>query len=145
MEHALFLLAGLVLGATVYHLAVRLSRAESASLQQYSRDVTSLATESLASNEREITRDRSLAELAKGFEALNVTVGNLYLNLTRAGSSERTVLSKPLQVGEAAPGSPSVRVTRTQQPLPPEGLESEPRPSTTAAAQNRASALPAHT
>jgi hypothetical protein len=72
-------------------------------------------------------------------EALNLTVGRLYL---QSPLSERTVLSRALQHGEAPPGSPAIKAIRVQKELPPEGFVDEtPKGSTPAAEKVRATAF----
>jgi len=123
------MLAAMVLGAIVTLRVVRHTQDASSSIQQYSKDVMSLAIETLASQEREITRDRSLNDMARTMEALNLSVGNLVLMTRSLGmdGSIRTVHSRPMQVGETPTGAPT-RAVPAQKPLPPEGLADEERP-----------------
>jgi hypothetical protein len=120
---ATLLLLAMVLGAIVVLVVQRFSQAESQSMRHYSEAMLQRAAEMLSSAEKQAARDRTTAELATQVEKLDATVGNLFLMVR----SNRTVLEKPLQVGEAPPGSPGVLRTRTQQELPPEGLtDSDP-------------------
>jgi sirohydrochlorin ferrochelatase len=118
--------------------------------QQQSRDVMALAIEALASNEREVSRDRSLNSMVEMLEKLNLTTGNLFLQVRSMGlpGANRTVLEgRPTQVGEVPPGAPPMRASRAHVPTPSEiveGLETETS-SPSAASQVRASAFPEHT
>jgi hypothetical protein len=113
------LLAALVLGATVSLLAVLLSQANSRSMQAYSRAVMEMALANLDSKEASLSRDRTLTELTRELEKLNLVVGQLYLKV-----NNRTVLDRAPQVGEAPPNSPTrtqIRTETPQEPLEPEG------------------------
>jgi len=113
------LLAALVLGATVSLLAVLLSQANSRSMQAYSKAVMEMALSNLDSKEASLSRDRTLTELTRELEKLNLVVGQLYLKV-----NNRTVLDRAPQVGEMPPNSPTRSQARTempQEPLEPEG------------------------
>jgi hypothetical protein len=148
------LVIGMVVGAMVALTAVwlnsRSTQAQSASLQQYSKDVLALSIHQIASDEVQISRDRSLSEMAKQVgelatttDKLNLSVGNLVL-MQRAAS--RTVLERAMQVGEVPPGAPSIQRKRTEPAEEPEEGLQEPRSSgrpgpPPAAIENRRSAL----
>ena len=134
---AALLLVAVALGAIGCLQVVRFTQESSASMQQYSKDVMSLAIEALADREAQITRDRSLAELAKQLEVLNLTVGQLWVQSRQA---ERTVLLKPIQHGEAPPEAPPMKLRR-QTTLPNPGLVGTEKGSTPAADQVRATAF----
>jgi len=136
LADATLLLLAMVLGAIVVLAVLRLSQDESRSMRASSADLLRLASESLMASSkvaqeslhaeaRELARDRILADLRSTVEKLDTSVGNLVLNNMGQG---RTVLTKALQVGEAPPGSPGIRVSRVQPDLPPEGLVPPPNP-----------------
>jgi len=131
------LLLAVGLGAIGCLQVVRFTQESSASMQQYSKDVMSLAIEALANQELQITRDRSIAEMAKQVEALNLTVGQLWVQSRQA---ERTVLLKPIQHGEAPPEAPPMK-DRRQVKLPNPGMVGTETGSTPAADQTRQAAF----
>lgn len=137
MQEIALLLLAMALGATVTLIVSRYSQDASRSMQDFSGDLARLSLDRLTSAEKESARDLRLAELTATIEKLDTTVGNLFLMVRQ---QNRTVLDRPMQVGEVPPGGPGVVQTRTQRPLPPEGMESEPG-STPAAAQARARAF----
>jgi hypothetical protein len=148
------LLAGMALGAIVTLLAVRAIQESSSSMQQFSKDVASIAMENLVASEREASRDRALSEVTRTLTALDLTVGQMFHQLRSMTSDGgiRGQHTRHLQHGEGAPGSPSQRVSReTQGKLPPEGFPADdeetetPRGSTPAAEATRAAAFAART
>lgn len=96
------LLASLALGAIVALVASLISQARSESRERFSTDVLKLALRQTEKQERESARDLRLLEIEEVLKKLDITVGNLYLQQNR-----RTILERPMQVGESLPGSPS--------------------------------------
>ena len=141
------LLAAMALGATVTLRAVRATQADSASLQQFSKDVASIAMENLIATEREASRDRSLVSMAETQQALNLTVGQMYhqLRQMQTDGGIGRVPRAMLQHGETAPAPLTVPPQsplgpKPTEPLPPEGFSEAPetpRGSTPAAERTR--------
>jgi len=121
MQEALLLGIGAIVGL----LASRISLASSTSREQHSVEVLDLAIKMLTHEERERMRDESLRRVAEVLEKLDVSVGNM-LPIIRS----RTILDRPLQVGEVPDGRPPGPVVRPPwereaPPLPPQGFESD--------------------
>ena len=153
MADGTWLLLAMALGATAVLAARRLSRDDYRSMLDSSTELARMAQDSLQkasetalaaveTASRLEQRDRALDELTATVAKLDATVGNLYLS---SRQQSRTILERPIQVGEMPPGSPGIIRSRTQEPLPPEGLAQETVPGSSPAAEStrqRAFAVP---
>jgi hypothetical protein len=141
MEAALLLATGAIVGL----LAARISLAASRSMNEHSRDTLRAALALLSRAERSLDQNRSLDRLRETVEKLDTTVGNLFLHIRQS----RTMLERPMQAGELAPGQPPGPVVGTpfqqrtvlRETLPPPGLENPDTPAPSAGERVRARAF----
>lgn len=134
-------LIAILAGAIVSLLAVLLSLVALKSMLTSSERLVESLWERLETEEKSRSLERTIRDAVDRLEKLDVTVGNLYQTVHR-----RTMLERPLQVGEAPPGSPGMRFRPSvmeppPEPSPMEGLAEPPTKGQSVGEQVRARAF----